>query len=98
MEVGLFGNILSSRYSRYGCLETKGKWFENLWEFLSEIGMSLELYDKHHFKPVRIGDNFLMDLFFQHLINHWQVSDIISYDGQIVEPSMSEDTPGDYVQ
>ncbi len=64
MKVGLFGDILLSSYSQYSCLATKGTWFENLCEYLSEIGMSLELYDKHHFKPVRIGDKSLIDLFF----------------------------------
>ena len=63
MEVRLFGNILSSSYLQYGCLVTKGMWFENLWKYLSEIGVSIELDDNRHFKPFRTGDNLLMDLF-----------------------------------
>ncbi len=74
MEVSLFGNILLSSYSQYGCLETKGTWFENLWEYLSEIGVSLELGGNHHFKPVRIGDMSLMGLFLQNFMDHRQAA------------------------
>ncbi len=54
-------------------------WFENIWEYLSEIGVSLNLDDKHHFKPSRIGDKSLMDVFFQHFMDHRQATQFNHY-------------------
>ena len=73
MEVGLFGDILAQDYIRYGCLATNGTWFANLWEYLSKYGVTLELDEQYHFKPVRVRDGSLMALFFQFPFDHRQV-------------------------
>ena len=107
----MFGDILAQDYNRYGCMATNGTWFANLCEYLSKYGVTIELDEQYHFKRVRVGDGSLMALFFQFPFDHRQaerfnrvrhfkgvvrVSDIISCDGRTMEPSMLDNTSGDY--
>jgi len=65
VEVGLYGNILSTSFDVAGCLATDGTWFKNLWEFASYLEVDVELAEDHHFLPVQEGDQSWMAVFLE---------------------------------
>ena len=64
IEVGLYGNILTLDYTKFGILASDLTWFKSLWEFSDYLKVSVVLGGKYHIQPVRRDDQALMFLFY----------------------------------
>ena len=91
-------------------LATDETWFKNLWQFLAELGITLETAPEVQLAPIRENDFSLNNAIatgpfteeekvsFNRCKNHKcvvHVSDVISCDGKTVEPSILTDDPGE---
>jgi len=61
VEVGLKGDVLQHNFKIFGELATKGTWFHNLWEFICQLKVTIEIYSKAHLQPARAGDSPIME-------------------------------------
>ena len=48
IEVGLYGDVLTRDFDKFGSLVTDLTWFQNLWEYSSHLKVSITLSDEFH--------------------------------------------------
>ena len=53
IEVGLYGDTMQHSYKKHRGLSTDGTWFKNLWQFLDELGITLETTPEVQLAPIR---------------------------------------------
>ena len=62
IEVGLYGDIFTYDFDRYGVLATDGTWFKKFWELADHLKVTVALDSQFHVQPERQGDTAIMDL------------------------------------
>ena len=53
VEVGLYGDVFTRDFKRYGMLATDGTWFKNLWELADHLKVSITMDSRYHIQPER---------------------------------------------
>ena len=110
IEVGLYGDTMQHSYKQYRGLATDGTWFKNLWQFLDELGITLETTSEVQLSPIR-EENFSLTgviatgpfteeekASFNRCKNHKCVvraSYVVLCDGKAVEPSIMNNDTGE---
>ena len=62
VEVGTNGNIFSKSWKEFIVLVTKHTWYCNLWDLYHRLCVKLEVDDKYHSKPIRQGDQSIINV------------------------------------
>jgi len=109
LEVGMYGNIFSCDYERYGPLTTDNTWYQNFWQYCHHLDVDFRLDPKFLLGPARVNDRPLTELFDEHgfrglelesltIFRHYKcvvhLSDILCCDGKTLDPRILEFTPG----
>ena len=53
VEVGLYGDVFTRDFKRYGMLATDGTWFKNLWELADHLKVSITMDSRYLIQPER---------------------------------------------
>ena len=109
LEVGMYGNIFSCDYERFGPLTTDNTWYQNFWQYCHHLDVDFRLDPKFLLGPARMNDRPLTELFDEHgfrglelesltIFRHYKcvvhLSDILCCDGKTLDPRILEFTPG----
>ena len=62
VERGMYGSIFSRSWEEFNVLATKHTWNYNLCELCRRLDVDLEVNEKYHTKPVRQGDQSIIDV------------------------------------
>ena len=101
LEVGVYGNVFSAKYSVFCDLIEDGTWFKHLWQLLDMLRVRLVVSADFQISPVRTGDRSIMDMIsavvkdkstlqsvqvVRHDLGVVHLSDILRCDGRSVDP------------
>ena len=63
IEAGLYGNIFTKDYKKYGGAATDNTWYKNFWEYSCHLDIEVKFHDKFLLHPAQEGNRSLMELF-----------------------------------